>query len=164
MRERVASAVRSRVIDPVLLSLRQGATPKSIAVSMSAGTVIGVFPVLGLSTVLCLVLVVALRLNLVAIQAANWLVYPLQIVLILPFIQLGQRLFGRTPVTLSPEQLQVAFELSWLQAIAGFWNLMLSGVLAWGVTAVPAGVILYHVIVLALRWANVGVLAGRDKS
>jgi len=164
MRELVIGAVRSRVIEPVLRLLRQGVTPKTIAVSMSAGTVIGVFPLLGSTTVLCLLLAVALRLNLIAIQTLNWLVYPLQIVLILPFIQLGQHLFGDAPFALSSDQLQAAFEQGWLQAVVDFWHLMLSGMLAWSITAVPVGVVLYYVFVLALRRVDVGTFtAPRSK-
>jgi uncharacterized protein (DUF2062 family) len=85
---------------------------------MSAGTVIGVFPVLGSTTVLCLLLAMVLRLNLVAIQVLNWVVYPLQIALILPFIQLGQRLFSDALIEISLDQLQAVFAQGWLQAAA----------------------------------------------
>jgi uncharacterized protein (DUF2062 family) len=130
---------------------------------MSAGTVIGVFPVLGSTTVLCLLLAMVLRLNLVAIQVLNWVVYPLQIALILPFIQLGQRLFSDAPTEISLDRLQAAFEQGWLQAAADFWLLMLSGMLAWSITAIPAGVILYYVFVVAFRRVDVGAMVDREK-
>lgn len=153
MRELVIGVARTRVVEPLLELLNQGVSPKSIAVSMSAGTVIGVFPVLGSTTVICVLLAVALRLNLVAIQVLNWVVYPLQIALILPFIQLGQYLIGGDQIALSTDELQVAFGQSWLEAVAEFWHLMLSGIMAWSMTAVPLGVILYFVFVLVLRRA-----------
>jgi uncharacterized protein (DUF2062 family) len=164
MRERVSGIVRLRVIEPLLRLLSQGTSPKLIAVSMSAGTVIGVFPVLGSTTVLCLLLAVTLKLNLVAIQTLNWVVYPLQVVLILPFIQLGQRLFSDAPIALSFEQLQVAFEQGWLQAAVDSWNLMLGGMLAWSMTAIPVGIALYYVFVLVLRRVDVDALVGTRSS
>ena len=157
----LTNVARARVIDPLLQLLRQGVTPTSIAASMSAGAVIGVFPLLGSTTVICLLLALALRLNLVAMQALNWLVYPLQVALILPFIEIGQRLFSDSPVELSLEQLQAAFEQGWWHAVADLWDLLLNGVLAWGLIAVPAGMVLYPVFAGVLRRVDVLALVGR---
>ena len=65
MRDRILCAIRARVVEPIVRLLQQGVTHHSIAVSMSAGTVIGVFPVLGSTTLICLLVAIALRLNLV---------------------------------------------------------------------------------------------------
>jgi uncharacterized protein (DUF2062 family) len=42
-----------RIVAPILALLTQGITPEKIALSLALGIVLGVFPVLGSTTVLC---------------------------------------------------------------------------------------------------------------
>ena len=42
-----------RLVRPVLELLRQGVTPEKIALSLTLGVALGVFPVLGSTTALC---------------------------------------------------------------------------------------------------------------
>ena len=72
----------------------QGISPRRLALTLALGFAIGCIPVVGIPTLLCAVLALALRLNLPAIQAANYLVMPLQLVLIVPFVRLGGWLFA----------------------------------------------------------------------
>jgi hypothetical protein len=55
---------------------------------------VGCIPVVGVPTVLCAALAFGLRLNLPAIQAANYAAMPFQLALIVPFVRLGGRLFS----------------------------------------------------------------------
>ena len=52
-----------RLIAPLLGLLRQGVTPHELAFSLALGTVVGLVPVLGISTVLATLAALALRLN-----------------------------------------------------------------------------------------------------
>ena len=85
---RLANVLRTRIAEPTVQLLKQGVTPRAIAASMATGAVIGIFPVLGTTTATCLAVALLLRLNLVTIQILNWLVYPLQVLLIIPFMTL----------------------------------------------------------------------------
>lgn len=76
-----------------------------LAWSVACGVMIGINPILGSTTLLCFAAVFALRLNLVASQAANHLAFPLQLALIVPFLRLGSHLFGIPPIPLSPAAL-----------------------------------------------------------
>ena len=49
-------------------------------------------------------LALGLRLNVVAMQVANHLVYPAQLLLLVPFVRLGERLTGAERLPLSIEQ------------------------------------------------------------
>ena len=71
------------------LWLRQGISPRRLALTLALGFAIGCIPVVGIPTLVCAALALALRLNLPAIQAANYAVMPLQLVLIVPFVRLG---------------------------------------------------------------------------
>jgi len=65
---------------PLLALMRQGVTPEKLALSLSLGTAIGLIPILGVSTAICALLAVLLRLNMPAIQLVNYLLTPLQLI------------------------------------------------------------------------------------
>jgi hypothetical protein len=91
-----------RLLTPLLALLRQGVTPRELALCLALGTTIGLIPVLGVSTALCALVALALRLNMPAIQLVNYLLTPLQLILIIPLLRFGELLAGapRFPVTL----------------------------------------------------------------
>ncbi len=89
--------------------LRQGMSPRRLALTLALGFAIGCIPVVGVPTVLCAAIALLLRLNQPAIQAANYAAMPLQIILIVPFMRLGKWIFG-----FGPTHLQVS---DWLQQI-----------------------------------------------
>ena len=88
-----------RVLDPIVAQLTQGITPEKIALTLAVGGAVALFPVLGTTTLLCLVAGVLLRLNQPMIQMVNFLCTPIHIPLIYVFVHWGQVLFHepRTP-------------------------------------------------------------------
>ena len=84
------SKVRAAVRD----QLTRGLSPRGAALAMALGAWLGVIPVLGATTGLCLLAGWSLRLNHGLLQAANLLMYPLQLILLVPFLELGSRAFG----------------------------------------------------------------------
>ena len=98
--------------------------------------VIGVFPVLGLTTLLCALVALVLRLNQPAIQLVNYLMYPLQLALIVPFLKAGDSVFsGRGASLLNATMLAAAVRNNPVQAIAAFWNSTLFAILLWVILA-----------------------------
>ncbi len=95
-----SSLFQRRVVTPIVDLLRVGCSPRRMAWSLAIGVVIGLNPLLGSTTVVSLVLAFVLRLNLIASQIANHIVYPLQLALFLVFIKVGDRLFhtGKLPM------------------------------------------------------------------
>jgi uncharacterized protein (DUF2062 family) len=124
-----------RVRKPIVALLRAGATPEKLALSLGLGLVLGVFPVLGTTTVLCFLVALALRLNPVAIQLTNYLVYPVHIALLLPFVRLGEHLYGAEPVPLSPAVLRERFAADAWGALGGLWHTVLHAITAWSLVA-----------------------------
>ncbi len=94
-----------KVVQPLLNLMRQGATPEKLAWSLAVGFSIGVNPLLGSTTIVCLAFAYMLRLNIVASQLANHLVYPLELLLLLPFIRLGQYFFRSQQMPWTPGML-----------------------------------------------------------
>jgi len=124
-----------RVVMPLVGQLRQGVTPEKLAESLAWGLVVGIFPILGTTTMLCGVAALARRLNHVAIQLVNWLIYPVQLLLILPFLQLGNRLFGYPPIELSVAEISAHFNQDFMSAVRDFGGLALRGIAAWVLVA-----------------------------
>lgn len=75
----------------------QGTTPQQLALTIALGVAVGIVPCVWGATPLCALLALRLRLNQIAIQAVNYLVYPLQIALFLPFCALGAAIFPWGP-------------------------------------------------------------------
>jgi uncharacterized protein (DUF2062 family) len=111
----------------------QGMAPDSIALSIALGLVLGVFPVFGCPTIFCAFAAFALGLNLPAIQAVNYLAYPLQLILLAPFLCLGRWMFRFTPG--SPSLLTAG----------------LHAIVAWFCVCAPSGLLLYVLLSAVLR-------------
>lgn len=100
---------RGKVVSFARKIFHQGLTPHQLALTIALGVAVGIVPLVWGATPLCALLAFRLRLNQVAIQAVNYLVYPLQIVLFLPFYTLGAAIFPWGPV-LSPTSLRAGLQ------------------------------------------------------
>jgi uncharacterized protein (DUF2062 family) len=129
--------------------LCQGISPRRLALTLALGFAIGCIPVVGIPTVLCAVLALALKLNLPAIEAANYLVMPLQLVLIVPFVRLGSWLFtsGSNQVP-KPSALLHGSPLNLLAQLGGLTG---NAMMAWLVVAVPAVALMTATLTVLLR-------------
>jgi uncharacterized protein (DUF2062 family) len=74
--------------------MQTGISPRRLALTLALGFAIGCIPMFGIPTALCMVLALLLRLNVPAIQAANYAAMPLQVALIFPFVRLGAWMFA----------------------------------------------------------------------
>lgn len=128
--------------------MRQGLSPRRLALTLALGCAIGCIPLVGIPTALCAALAVALRLNLPAIQAANYLVMPLQIALVWPLARIGAWIlpsslhYGTAPVHFHGSLLGMASQLG---AFAG------EALLGWLLMAIPAVIGLTLILTPLLR-------------
>jgi len=121
--------------------LSSGLAPRQLAFTLALGFAIGCIPLLGVTTAICAVLALALRLNMPVMQAANWVAMPVQVVLLIPFLRLGQWLFrGQTPF--NPAQLLFQIEAAPWHAFLQMSGLFGHALLAWLITAGPALVLM----------------------
>jgi uncharacterized protein (DUF2062 family) len=129
--------------------LRQGISPRRLALTLALGFAIGCIPVVGIPTLVCAVIAVALRLNLPVIQAANYLVMPLQLALIVPFVRLGGWLTASR--SNHPFQAGALLHAPSLALVSQFVSLAGQALLAWAVIAIPAVLLLTFTLPLLLR-------------
>ena len=89
--------LRARIASTIVDQLTQGLSPNRIALTVAVGFCIAVNPIIGTTTIGCFAAAWALRLNQPIIQRINWSSYALQLLLIYPFIRLGERIFHARP-------------------------------------------------------------------
>ena len=122
---------RRWIVTPVTRQLVQGISPERLAWSVAAGVTLGLFPIMGSTTILCALAAWILRLNQPVTHLFKSAVYPLHLALILVFIRLGQRLFGAPQLTLSIPELLERFKEDPARFARDFGTAALHGVTAW---------------------------------
>lgn len=129
--------------------LRQGISPRRLALTLALGFAIGCIPVVGVTTAVCVVVALALRLNFPVIQAANWLAAPLQLLLIVPFVRLGGRLFALGSVR--AVEISSLLHTSPLALITQLGGMAGQALLAWLMISIPAVALLTVMLTTLLR-------------
>jgi uncharacterized protein (DUF2062 family) len=140
-----------RVVTPIANQIRQGITPEKIALTIAPGLLLSIFPILGATTLLCGLVGYALRLNQPIIQLVNYLAYPLQLALLIPFYRAGEHLLGRDPVPLNIPLLFERFVANALQFLRDFGMIAVGGIVVWLLVAPFAGAALYFTVRPLLR-------------
>ena len=115
-----------------------GATPEKLAWSIAAGLLVGINPIIGSTTILCLAVAFVFRLNVAASQVGNHIVYPLELILIIPFIHVASRVFHTAPMPLSPSELLHAAREHPLALSRQLWLWEWHAFLLWIILAVVA--------------------------
>ena len=125
------SAIKTKILNLAKLMLKEGMSLRKIALCLALGTVLGIFPVLGATTLLCIVAALALRLNLPAIQVVNYMVYPLQLVMLAPFYSTGSWLFKQQGWPLLNKDLIGLLQDDFWGSMANLWDLTLYAIITW---------------------------------
>ena len=133
---------RRRVVEPVLHLLRIGATPERLAWSIAVGVVIGVNPLMGSTTAVALVVASGFRLNVVASQFGNHVVYPVQWLMFPAFIRLGILLFRTEGLPLGHWAIVLAMKRHPWDTTRLLWSWEWHGLVVWAVFAVGAAPVL----------------------
>ncbi|MZH04045.1 MAG: DUF2062 domain-containing protein [Nitrospinae bacterium] len=137
---------RKKIILPLVGLLKQGVDPSRLSIALSSGAVIGVFPIFGIATVACTCVAAFYRLNLPAIQLANYLVFPMQVVLFFPFLAIGEALTGNSLDAISKEKLIETFDLGLVPAVQELTQYFILACLGWALALIPLFVILYFAL------------------
>ncbi|HTR03715.1 MAG TPA: DUF2062 domain-containing protein [Thermoanaerobaculia bacterium] len=123
--------LRRRIRDPIHQQLTQGLSPEKIALTVAVGLTIAVNPIVGTTTILCFAAAWALGLNQPIIQAINFSSYALQLLLIFPFIRLGEWLFRAPRENRSLERLLALMREDFGRALADVGVTLLHAFVAW---------------------------------
>jgi uncharacterized protein (DUF2062 family) len=104
---------------------------RKISLSIALGIALGIFPVLGSTTILCAMAAFFFRLNLPAIQVVNYVVYPLQLILLAPFYGAGSWLFQDRSMPLIQENIIDLLKNDFWGNMVNLWDLTLYASFTW---------------------------------
>jgi uncharacterized protein (DUF2062 family) len=131
------------LLEPLLALLRQGISPRRLALCVAVAIVIGNIPILGVSTILCTFIALIFRLNFPAIQLVQAAMAPTQILLIIPFVRLGEWILRVPPQVVSVKAALALMSQGVWQAIVVLRDAIFHAGLAWALIA-PFAVYLFH--------------------
>ncbi len=147
-----------RLFEPLLSLLKTGMSAERLALCIAIGIVVGNIPILGLSTILCTVIALTFRLNLPAIQLVQAAMAPTQLLLIIPYVRLGEWLSHDPAEPLSIQGGMAIMAQGVGHAVIVLWSAILHAALAWVLTTPVLVLLLYKVLTpimgrAALRFA-----------
>ena len=142
-----------RLLEPLLSLLKQGMSAERLALCVAIGIVVGNMPILGLSTVLCTVVALVFRLNLPSIQLVQAAMAPTQLLLIIPYVRLGEWIARAPREPLSVEAGMTLMAQGVGHAIVVLWSAILHAGLAWLLTTPVIVFVLYQLLKPLLRRA-----------
>lgn len=148
---------RRWLVAPVVGQLTRGISAERIAWTIALGIVLGVFPIMGTTTLVCLLAGWLLKLNQPVLHVFKTLVYPLHLALILVFIRLGERLYGVPLISFSIPQMLARFKSDPLQFARDFGMAAWHGVSAWLLIAPVAAYLIKLAVMPVLRQLEVSL-------
>lgn len=137
--------IASSVVKRVQAVMSCGLTPRKLALTLCVGIAIGIIPLVWGTSLICIIIAHVFRLNHVALQSVNYLLWPVHLSLLILFFKLGARLFSWGPPV--PQHI-----LSTMARDPGMSSLNIIGwitfkaVAAWMVTVIPAAMLAYWIL------------------
>ncbi len=116
---------------PIRDQLTQGIDPKSLAKTCAAGVSIAILPVIGATTALCVFVGIRFKLNQPILQAINYVLYPLQLLLLPLFLFWGAKLTGAEMISFDPKTISTEFLQSPTLFLGRYGMAGLHAVLIW---------------------------------
>ena len=145
--------IRKRLVDPILALLSQGLAPRELALCLALGCGVGLYPVLGVATPALTLIALVRKLNLPAIQLVSYLMSPLQLALIIPFMRVGEWVVGAPKQPMTIEAGLAILGDGVISAIITLWDAIIHASVGWFLLG-PAGIyVIYRILVPILEQA-----------
>lgn len=147
----IVDTVKHKILIPFHLVPKDGISPENLAFSVTLGIISGIFPIIGMTTVLSIVLTMLFRQNLLVVQSVQWILALVQVLLIIPFMQFGAYIVNAQTLHISMAQINHAFQPGILSGIKTVGIFHLYGILTWLILVIPAGAISYFGFLLIFQ-------------
>jgi len=131
MKHRITINYHNKILKPLVNFLKEGLSPEKLALSVALGFVIGIIPVLGITTIMCALVAIIFRINMPAIQLINYFVYPLQLILFIPFLKFGAFIFPSEELIFSLFFIKGLLQQDFWLAVQLFWKANLGAIIIW---------------------------------
>jgi uncharacterized protein (DUF2062 family) len=140
---KIIKTIKRKILIPFKLIPSSGLSTEKLAFSITIGIISGIFPVIGTTTILSLVLTLLFRQNLLVVQSVQWIMAFIQVLLIIPFMKFGAYLLNQNITFFTIEQLNLAFKQGILSGIKTIGILHLYAILAWFILIIPVAIVSY---------------------
>jgi hypothetical protein len=124
---------------------KQGLTPIELTQSILFAALFSIIPIFGVTTILLTAFSLKRKLNLPIMIAISYLAWPLQILMIIPFINIGEYFFSVPQSPHSVEEIIASFQESFFGTLSQLSFELLCGFGGWLLTAVPFFILIYLV-------------------
>ena len=124
---------------------KQGLTPIELTQSILFAALFSIIPIFGVTTILLTAFSLKRKLNLPIMIAISYLAWPLQILMIIPFINIGEYFFSVPQSHHSVEEIIASFQESFFGTLSQLSFELLCGFGGWLLTAVPFFTVIYLV-------------------
>ena len=131
--------------------LKQGLNPKELTQCIIMSVLISTIPILGLSTFMITIVSIKRKLNFPVMISVSYLMWPLQILLIIPFIRIGTFIFSVPRNRHTLQEIINSFQNSFFQTLTHLSFELLCGFGGWLFTAVPIAIGIYGLSLLFLK-------------
>jgi len=121
-------------------------SPQKLALSITVGIIIGISPLIGLSTFILTILIYVLKLNLFISQLVQFLVFPLQLILFIPFIKAGEQFFNTNYLPYSYVHFFEMVRNNPLDTIFHFGIIYIEGAFIWMLISIPLAFFIYNIL------------------
>lgn len=143
--------LQRRVVDPIVAQLTQGLTPQKIALTIAIGSSIAMFPILGTTTLICLIVGVFMKLNQPIIQAVNLASTPIHIPFIFYSFKWGELLFGAAQTRLEMRAMRRLLIDDPLRFVQDYGTTALHAIVVWAVLVPFWATAVYYISLPILR-------------
>ena len=135
----------------IIALFKQGLTPIELTQSIIVSGLISTIPILGVSTFLLTALSLKRKLNLPIMIAQSYLMWPIQVIMIIPFINIGEFIFSVPKTNHSAQEIIASFQNSFFATLSHLSFELLCGFGGWLLTAVPFSIVLYLMSIFILK-------------
>lgn len=135
----------------IIALFKQGLTPIELTQSIIVSGLISTIPILGVSTFLLTALSLKRKFNLPIMIAQSYLMWPIQVIMIIPFINIGEFIFSVPKTNHSAQEIITSFQNSFFATLSHLSFELLCGFGGWLLTAVPFSAGVYLLIVYILK-------------
>ncbi|XP_020680741.1 uncharacterized protein LOC110098302 isoform X1 [Dendrobium catenatum] len=100
--------LRKKIVDPFLQIIGRGAEPKQLAFSTALGLTLGIFPICGVTLLLCgfAIAILGKHCHAPSTLLANFIATPIELSLVIPFLRLGEFITGGSHFPLTSDALK----------------------------------------------------------
>ena len=137
--------MRKKIWELILAQLQQGASPRGLALACAIGVMMGNFPLMGTTTILCGIIGTFLRLNHPVLQAANYAMVISQLIMMPILLWIGETITASEHLSLNPQVMMNQFIDDKFVFLQKFGMAGLHAVLGWLIVAPILGILVFKI-------------------